>query len=201
MADGETVVVRSVANDRQLWTVQSDHYVADLMLGGSTLAVLEREPGLELTVADAINPVLTHVALPASTAALSDDGQYLNWDRGPDATQNIQAGLVTLQLASDGASSLAVPSKSPEPEPLRPVVSSTAIGPIVAWYATLQGGTVYPAFLDSPDGEGGLYSTVQAPLWIALRGSTLIIVSADVDAGYTVAFALDLSRSGFKAPK
>jgi hypothetical protein len=199
MAASETILVRRVSDDRLLWNVRTDAYVSDLMLGGSTLAIVETEPELELSVADSVNPALTHIALPASAAALSEDGTYLTWDTHADAARNVPAGLVTVELGSGSTTSLAVAANSAQPKPLAPAISSTPMGPIVAWYSTLGGGLVYPAFHDYADDMGGVYSTVQAPIWIGLRGSTLILVSTDSDGAYTVAFALDLSRSGFGA--
>ena len=198
MAAGETVVIRTTSGDKLLWTLQTDDQVAGLMLGGSTLAVLEREPGLELSVADATNPALTSIARPISAASLSADGRYLAWDTAADPALNVPAGVATLQLRTGGTTSLPVAPSSPRPDPLRPVVSSGASGPILAWYATAQDGISYAAFRDVARDVGGFYSTVQAPFWISLNGSTLILVSTDSDAGYTVAFALDLAGSGFK---
>ncbi len=199
MYAGETVEVRRVKDGKLLWAPQTDKYVANLMLGGSTLAVLERDSGLELNIADAVGPSLFPVARPASTASLSEDGRFVTWDVAADAARNIAAGVATLQLPSGGRTLLPVASNSTSSTPLQPVVSSTPTGPIVAWYSTAQGGAVYPAFRNSADSGSGVFSIVQAPIWIALRGSTLILVTTDRDGGYTVAFALDLSRSGFKA--
>ena len=199
MYAGETVEVRQVKDGKLLWAPQTDKYVANLMLGGSTLAVLERDSGLELNIADAVGPSLFPVARPASTASLSEDGRFVTWDVAADTAHDIAAGVATLQLPSGGRTLLPVATNSTSSTPLQPVVSSTSTGPIVAWYSTAQGGAVYPAFRDSADSGSGVFSIVQAPIWIALRGSTLILVTTDRDGGYTVAFALDLSRSGFKA--
>ena len=199
MYEGETIEVRRVTDGKLLWAPQTDRYVANLMLGGSTLAVLERDTGLELNVADAVGPSLFPVARPASTASLSEDGRFVTWDVAADPARNIAAGVATLQLPSGGRTLLPVASNSTSSTPLQPVVSSTPTGPIVAWYSTAQGGAVYPAFRDSANSGSDVFSIVQAPIWIALRGSTLILVTTDRDGGYTVAFALDLSRSGFKA--
>ena len=196
MATGETLEVHSVAGDKLLWTVQSDSTVAGLMLGGATLAVLESEPWLEISVSDALNPVLTHFALPASSASLSSDGQYLTWDTAPDATHD-EWQIVTTQLKTGGTRAQAVPSDAPAPTPLRPVVASTAAGPLVAWYATAANGAVYPEFVDPSLGRGGVYPGMKAPRWLALSGSTLVMVGADARTGGNVAVALDLSRSGF----
>jgi hypothetical protein len=198
MAEGETVEVRSLNRNKLLWSVQTDSHVASLMLGGSTLAVLERDRGFELNIATTTNPALTPVARPVSAASLPEDGAYLTWDVAADATRNMPAGVVTAKLQTGGTDLLPAPLNSPFHEPFRPVISSTPTGPIVAWYATARGGAVYPAFRDYATEGGGVYSTVQAPVWIGLRGSTLIMVTTDRDGGYTVAFALDLSRSGFK---
>jgi len=198
MYAGETIEVRRVKDGKLLWAPQTDKYVANLMLGGSTLAVLERDSGLELNIADAVGPALFPVARPASTASLSEDGRFVTWDVAADAARNIAAGVATLQLPSGGRTLLPVASNSASSTPLQPVVSSTPTGPIVAWYSTARGGAVYPAFQDSANSGSGVFSIVQAPIWIALRGSTLILVTTDRDGGYTVAFALDLSRSGFE---
>ena len=197
MATGETIEVRSVVDDRLLWTVQSGARVQDLILGGTSLAVLEVEPALELSVADAVNPVLTQIAFPASSASLSEDGQYLAWDVAADAAHGGSSQVVTFQLHTGATSSVVVSSNAPSPTPLRPVVSSALGGPLVAWYDTATSGIVYPGFLDPWIKANSFFSSAEAPEWIALRGSTLILVATDHDARHTVAFALDLSRSGF----
>ncbi len=196
---GETVEVRSIATARLLWTVRTSGRVKDLLLGGDTVAVLEEENGLELDVADAVNPALFPIGRPASGAALSADGRYLSWDVAADPPNGGRPGVMTVVLPSGARDpiSTATPSGAGAASALSPAVSATPGGPIVAWYATVAGGIVYPAFRDRSLSAGAVISAVPAPEWIALQGSTLILVSTDRDGRYTVAFAVDLARSGF----
>jgi hypothetical protein len=168
-------------------------------MGGATIAVVEDENGLELDMAEEFNPALFPIARPASGAALSDDGRYLSWDLAADPSSGTPGRLVTLTLVSGLRDPILTRTSwsSPTPTPLRPAVSTGSAGPIVAWYATIAGGIVYPAFRDYAHTDGAVISNVAAPVWIALHGSTLILISIDPHGGGNVASAFDLSKSGF----
>jgi hypothetical protein len=194
---GETIVVNDVKTGKRLWAVQTEAAVIDLMFGGSTIGVLDREPTLRLSIATADSPSLTPFAFPASSAALSDDGRYVSWDTAANSSSGVPAGLATTDLTSGVTSLLAVPSEADRPAPLRPTVTTTGTGAAVAWFETLKDGIVYPAVDIAGAAIGGLYSTVQAPLWIALSGHIMTMVATDSDGRYTVAYAVDLSGSGF----
>ena len=194
---GETIVVNDVATGKRLWAVQTEAAVIDLMFGGSTIGVLDREPALRLSIATEGSPGLTPFAFPLSSAALSDDGRYVSWDTVADSASGVASGLATTDLTSGVTSLLAVPSEADRPAPLRPTVATTGSGAAVAWFQTVKDGIVYPAVDISGAATGGLYSTVQAPLWISLNGNIMTMVATDSDGRYTVAYAVDLSGSGF----
>lgn len=186
---GETVEVRATADGHLQWSTQTDFPVSDVMLGGSTLAVLTAGP--QLWTADASHPALRLVANPSSAASISDDGSYLAWD--------VNTGLggeseVAVQPTSGGPPVLLVaPTGSSNPEPLRPVVSATPTGPVVAWYATAPGGGIYPAFRNASHGQPAVLDSAQEPAWLHLEGNVLIWVAADLEGGPSLAFAVDVS--------
>ncbi|HJX68191.1 MAG TPA: hypothetical protein VJ258_05640 [Candidatus Limnocylindrales bacterium] len=203
----ERVAVRSTGNNRLLWSAQTDGGVSDILLGGSRLAVvtdgaLMTEARMELWTGDASHPQLKRVGEPAASASISEDGTYLAWDsRAPweRSLSTAQAALVVDKFDSGLPQNILLPAAFCAPEPLRPVVSSGLTGPIVAWYATVGRGAVYPAFLDAANETGVALFSVQSPAWIDLQGSILIWVSADL-GGESIAFAADLARSGNPAP-
>jgi hypothetical protein len=207
MSPFERVEVRSTGDNRLLWSAQTDGGVSDILLGGSRLAVvtdgsLMTEARMELWIGDASHPQLRRVGEPAASASISEDGTYLAWDaRAPweRSLATAQAALVVDRFDSGLPQNILLPAALSAPEPLRPVVSSGLAGPIVAWYATVGRGAVYPAFLDSANERGVALFSVQSPAWIDLQGSTLIWVSADL-GGVSIAFAADLARSGNAAP-
>jgi hypothetical protein len=199
MALGETVEVLRLADLRLMWTVRTSGAVRDLLLGGSTVAVLEEEDGFAVAVADAINPALFPIARQVTGVALSEDGHYLAWDTPPDQSLGGASGLVTVALPSGSRDPLSTPGPAGTAlaAPLKPAVTTAAGGPILAWYQTVAGGVVYPAFRTRDSTHGFAISSVPAPAWIELQGSTLILLSTDDDGRYTVAYAIDLSASGF----
>jgi hypothetical protein len=199
-ATGEIVEVRSVADDRLLWMVGTSGRVLEVMLGGSTVAVVQDDQGLELDIGDQLNPALFMVARPASGAALSEDGRYLSWDTAADPGRGLPGDIETMFLPLGVRDRVAAPAgpSGAAVQPLRPAVSSGPAGPVVAWFATVDG-LVLPAFREGAGGAGTLVAGVPAPDWLALRGSTLILVSSGTPEGATAAFAIDLSKSGFAA--
>jgi hypothetical protein len=203
----QRVEVHSAGDNRLLWAAQTDGGVSDILLGGSRLAVvtdgaLMTDARMELWTGDAAHPELQRVGEPAASASMSQDGIYLAWDsRAPfeRSQATAQAALVVAKLDSGIPKSILLPAAIAAPEPLRPVVSNDLTGPIVAWYATVGRGAVYPAFLDSTNGLGVALFSVQSPAWIDLQGSTLLWVSADL-GGKSIAFAADLAPSRNAAP-
>ncbi len=203
----QRVEVHSTGDNRLLWSATTDGGVSDILLGGGRLAVvtdgaLMTDARMELWTGDAAHPLLRRVGEPAASASMSDDGTYLAWDsRAPfeRSLATAQAALVVDRLDSAFPQSILLPAAIGAPEPLRPVVSSGLTGPIVAWYATVGRGAVYPAFLDSANESGVALFSVQSPAWIDLQGSVLLWVSADID-GKSIAFAADLAGSGNAAP-
>ncbi len=198
---GETIEVHSL-DGRLLWTSPTVAPVADVMLGGGQLAFLtdgapQGEARLYLWTSTAARPSPIRVAQPASSASLASDGSYLTWDL---AQSDGSAGAAPRsQVAVDSLSSgqvgfLDTPTGADAPQPLRPAVSGTSRGPLVAWFATAYGGTVYPAFRYAGSSAGGaVLSTYQGPTWLAVEGGTLVWVAESADASYTVAFAVDLN--------
>lgn len=207
MSPFQRVEVRSTVDNRLLWSAQTDGGVSDILLGGSRLAVvtdgsLMTEARMELWTGDAAHPQLRRVGEPAASASISADGTYLAWDsRAPweRSLTTAQAALVVDKFGSESPQNILLPAALAAPEPLRPVVSSGLTGPIVAWYATVGRGAVYPAFLDAANQTGVALFSVQSPAWIDLQGSTLIWVSEDL-GGVSIAFAADLTHSGNAAP-
>ena len=203
MSPFQRVEVRSTVDNRLLWSAQTDGGVSDILLGGSRLAVvtdgsLMTEARMELWTGDAAHPQLRCVGEPAASASISADGTYLAWDsRAPweRSLTTAQAALVVDKFDSESPQNILLPAALAAPEPLRPVVSSGLTGPIVAWYATVGRGAVYPAFLDAANQTGVALFSVQSPAWIDLQGSTLIWVSEDL-GGVSIAFAADLTHFG-----
>lgn len=69
-------------------------------------------------------------------------------------------------------------------------------GPMVAWFATAPGETVYPAFRHVGSSGGAVLSSFQEPIWLAVQGSTLIWVAVSADGSSTEAYAVDVSGLG-----
>jgi hypothetical protein len=193
----ETIEVHSVDDGSLLLTTQSDEPVAELMVGGTSLAVLEASAGnpaagYRLQVADLGDPRLHTVADRTSAAAISQDGSYLAWDvEGGGAG----TGVAMQNLASGQTVVVPARSAASTPGPLDPAVSSTSRGPIVAWLATATGGSVYPAFRTPANGSGTAIASVQVTAWVSLQGSVLIWAAAARDASLGVAFAFDLATA------
>ena len=197
-AAAEVIEVHSLVDGSLLWSTPSDEPVADVMLGGSRLAVLETAPdglgaGYRLQVADEADPALRTVASPASAAAISADGSYLAWD--VDGGDGNATGVALRDLSSGQTVIVPARSSSSAPQPLDPAVSSSSLGPIVAWLATANGGSVYPAFRTPADDRGTAIASVQVTAWVSLQGSVLIWAAAAADGSLGVAYALDLAAA------
>lgn len=197
---GETVEVHSI-DGRLLWSSQTQAPVSDVMLGGNRLAILTEgaplvEGLLDLWTSDAGHPSPTKVAQPASSASLSPDGSYLTWDLPPAAGRPASTGQSTVGIAaldSGQVEFLTTLTGTDIPEPLRPAVSSTVRGPVVAWFATAPGGAIYPAFRYASGGTGTVLSSLQEPVWIDIEGSTLTWVAESSDGWSKEVFAVDVA--------
>ena len=202
---GETVEVHSIEG-RLLWSSQTQTPVSDVMLGGGRLAILTEDAPLvegllDLWVSDAGHPRPTRVAQPGSSASLSPDGSYLTWDLLPSAghsTSTRQSTVGIAALDSGQVELLTTLTGSDTPEPLDPTVSSTGRGPVVAWFATAPGGTVYPAFRFAASAGGAVLPSLQIPVWMAIEGNTLTWVAESSDDWSKEVFAVDLSSLGLR---
>jgi hypothetical protein len=193
----EIIEVHSVDDGSLLLTTRSDEPVAELLVGGTSLAVLEASAGnaasdYRVQVADLGDPELRTVADRTSAAAISQDGSYLAWDAGVGGAGT---GVAMQNLASGQTEVVPALSASSATGPLDPAVSSTSRGPIVAWLATATGGSVYPAFRTLTNGSGTAIASVQITAWVSLQGSVLIWAAAAVDGSLGVAYALDLATA------
>ena len=191
------IEVHSVDDGSLLLRTRSDEPVAELLVGGTTLAVLEASAGTRtsdyrLQVADLGDPELRTVADRTSAAAISQDGSYLAWDAGGGGAGT---GVAMQNLASGQTEVVPALSASSTAGPLNPAVSSTSRGPIVAWLATATGGAVYPAFRTLANGSGTAIASVQVTAWVSLQGSVLIWAAAAGDGSLGVAYALDLATA------
>ena len=194
---GSVIEVRSLSDNSLSWSTGTGGSVAALMLGGSHLAVLESSPdpasaGPSLELADPAHPILRTVSHPGSAASISRDGSYLAWDVPDEGPQT--PGGVDVQVVGTGATTfVAAPSGATAPKPLQPVVSAAATGPIVAWRATADGGSVYPAFRTSANAPATAIASAQTTAWVNLQGTMLLWIAAAVDGSLGVAYAIDLA--------
>ena len=199
---GETVEVHAL-DGRLLWTSRTDQAVADVMLGGGTLAILTdvfaHATGVaNLYTSDAVHPDPVPVGQAARSASLSPDGTHLTWEvafqppfPGPDprdvVIETVDSGSEMPVLAlTDGDA----------PAPLRPTVLSTKRGLIVTWFATTSDGAVHPAVRYAAGGNGAFLPSLQEPVWMSVQGNTLLWVAESADGWSKVAFAVDLASLG-----
>lgn len=204
---GQRVEVHSTDDLRLLWATQTDGPVSAVMLGGNRLAVmtdglrLSTKPP-ELWIADSSQTQLSKVAQPVSSAALSADGTYLVWDANTAAGKlpaARESELIVEMIGSRTVQDVAVPVSISSPEPLRPIISSSQAGPILAWYGTAPEDWIYPIFRDPANQKNVPLSDLGTTTWIGLQGSVLIWIVADPAGGQDHAFAVDLAHSGFAA--
>ena len=193
---GEVVEVRSVSDNRLLWSTRTGGAVNQLMLGGTQLAVVESGPdsataGPSLSIADPVHPILRTVSHPSSAASISDDGSYLAWDVA--GSGSLSPSGVELEALGSGATTFVAAQSGVDPRPLRPAVSAGDGGAIVAWLATAAGGSVYPAFRTSPTGRATAIASVQTTAWLTLQGTVLIWIGAAIDGSLGVAYSIDLA--------
>jgi hypothetical protein len=200
---GETVEVHAL-DGRLLESSHTQRPVAAVMLGGSTLAVLEEELShsdkvFALWASGPGRPDLAPVDEPSRSAALSSDGSYLTWDvvyRGPYPTPADEADVAIETVVSGREVPLAAPTDRTSPAPLRPAIWSVNGRLAITWFATAPGGAVYPAIRYATGGYGAFVASVQQPLWMEVQGSTLVWVVEDPASLSKAAFAVDISSLG-----
>jgi hypothetical protein len=198
-AQGTTIEVHDTSG-KLLWTSNSKDGVANLMLGGSKLAVLTSTTAsatgpFDLWVASAGQPLLRRIAQQVASVSLSPDGSYLAWDltltAGPSG-ESVVPDIAIEGMASGQIIFLFAPATAAFMDTTHPSIASTVRGPVIAWFATAPEGTVYPAFR-FPGRSGGLLDTVQKPVWLDVDGSSLIWVAESPDGVSATAFAVDLT--------
>lgn len=196
----ETVEVHAL-DGRTLWTSQSETPVTSVMLGGPRLAFLTGSSAatgpFNLWTSDQTSPTPSRVGVAASSASLSPDGSYLTWDLTTTDPRFPVVSLPTVAIetiSSGQVDYLMTPTTSDLPEPIHPAVSATKRGPVVAWFATAPGGTVYPAFRFAAGGSAGAFESAQQPVWLEFEGSSLVWVSQSRDGWSAIAFAVDLTN-------
>jgi hypothetical protein len=210
---GETVEVHSL-DGRLSWISHTQKPVADVMLGGGTLAILtpaaSPAPGVvDLYISDAANPVPAPVEQPARSASLSPDGLLLTWDvayqgpwdttfQGPFPGPNPPDAVAVETVGSGLAQPLLTLTDRSAPAPLRPAISSTDRGPLVTWFATGSDGAIYPAVRYATGGNGAYLPSLQEPVWMSVQGGTLFWVAEGGGGWSKVAFAVDLASLGLR---
>ena len=199
----ETVEVHAI-DGRLLWTSRTERPVADVMLGGGTLAiltdVLDRADGVvDLWTSDAAHPGFSPVDQPARSVSLSPDGLHLAWDVVPHPASPGFTPLadVAIETVDSGREEPLITLTDREaPAPLRPAISSTSRGLVVTWFATAPGGAVYPAIRYAAGGNGVVLPSFQEPVWMKLVGGTLFWVAESADGWSKAVYAVDLSALG-----
>lgn len=200
---GETVEVHGL-DGGLLWASQTDKPVADVMLGGGTLAVLTdvvSHPAMvfDLWTSEAAHPALAPVDQPARSASLSPDGAHLTWDVangvvGPSGNRPVDVASET--VAEGREVPLDTPTDRTAPAPLRPAIWSVGGRLAITWFATAPGGAIYPAVRYATGAAGTYLPSVQEPMWMQVQGGTLVWVAESADGWSKVAFAVDLATLG-----
>ena len=204
-APGETIEVHAL-DGTLLWTSRTTESVADVMLGGGTLAILTNAIPLvagadNLYTSTAAHPDPAPVDQPASSAYLSRDGLHLTWDvayQGPWPNPNPAVGVAIETVASGVENPVVTLTDLSEAAPLRPTVSSTAGRLLVTWFATGPDGAVYPALRYATGGDGAFLPSLQEPIWMDVQGGKLFWVAESADGWSKVAFAIDLASLGLR---
>jgi len=197
---GEAVEVHSI-DGHLLWTSKTARPVAEVMLGGGTLAMLtdvvtHADGWLDLWRSDAANPVPHRVDGPASSASISQDGAYLTWDLPPVVVRPafLPQPVVGIEKLDPGTIDFPTTlTRSDQPVARHAAVSSTPRGLMMAWLATSPAGDVYPAFRYVAGGVGAILPSLQQPFWLNIDGGTLTWVAESSDGWSKEAFAIDLS--------
>jgi hypothetical protein len=197
---GEAVEVHAI-DGPLLWTSHTQNPVADVMLGGSTLAIMTTvspgaEGGVDLYTSSAADPEPAPVTQVAGSASLSPDGLHLAWDvanQGLFPASNPRVEVAIESVGSGPARALTTLTDAVAPAPVRPSISSTSRGLVVTWFATAPDGAVYPAVRYAAGGNGAFLPSLQEPIWMSVQGGTLFWVAESVDGWLKAAFAVDLA--------
>jgi hypothetical protein len=202
---GDTVEVHAL-DGKLLWSSQSNAQVADVMLGGGTVAILTDPASgggnsFDLWTSTAASPEFSPVDKLTGSASLSPDGSQLAWEVGysgliPEPNPREDVALETLAQGSEVP--LNTPTDAASPAPLRPQVWSIGGRSAVTWFATSPGGAVYPAVRYATGGTGVFLPSLQEPIWMDVQGSTLVWVAEGAGGWSKVAFEVDLNAVGLK---
>jgi hypothetical protein len=204
----DTVEVHAIEG-RLLWKSHTQRPVADLMLGGGTLAILTEwlsnrdifghDAVTDLWTANAAHPNPVPVDVPAASASLSPDGSHLTWERisAPAIPGAGPPGDVAIRTVGTGAQqSITMPTAITAPAPLRPAISTTGAGVIVAWLATEPNGAVRPAVRNAAGGSGVILPSALDPVWLGIAGGRLFWVGESADGWWTAAYSIELGTLG-----
>ena len=202
---GETVEVHSLRG-QLLWTSQTTASVANVMLGGGTLAVLtyvitQADGWLDLWRSDASNTVLHRVDGPASSASISPDGSYLTWDLPPVAMDPASKPLPVVGIEKLDPGNIVFPATLTVAHAAvarNAAVSATPDGLVVAWFATAPGGAVFPALRYVDGSAGAVLPSLQQPIWLNVENGILTWVAASSDGWSKAAYAVDVSSLGLR---
>ena len=197
---GEAVEVHAI-DGRLLWISHTQSPVSNVMLGGSTLAILTAvsagvEGAGDLYTSSAADPDPAPVTQLAGSASLSPDGLHLAWDVAnqgvfPASNPRFEVAIETVESGLESA--LTTVTDRVAPAPVRPAISSTSRGLLVTWFATAPDGAVYPAVRYAAGGNGAFLPSLQEPIWMSVQGDTLFWVAESADGWSKEAFAVDLA--------
>ena len=204
----DTVEVHAI-DGRLLWKSRTQRPVADLMLGGGTLAILTewlsnrdifgRDAVTDLWTASAAHPNPAPIDVPAASASLSPDGLHLTWEKisAPAIPGAGPPGDVAIQTVRTGVKQpITMPTSITAPAPLRPAISTTGAGVIVAWLATEPNGAVRPAVRNAAGGKGVVLPSALDPVWLGISGGRLFWVGESANGWLTAAYSIELGTLG-----
>ncbi len=197
---GDAVEVHAI-DGRLLWNSQTTEPVADVMLGGATLAVLTDSLAggsspFDLWTSQAARPDLELVVHGTRSASLSPDGLNLTWeatDPGGSPATNAPVEVSFETVGLDRGAPLSTPTNMAAPAPLRPGIWSIGSRLAVTWFATAPSGAVYPAIRLAAGADGIFLPSLQEPVWMEVQRGTLIWVAEGGGGWSRVAFAVDLA--------
>jgi len=179
------------------------------MLGGGTLAILTewlsnrdifgRDAVTDLWTASAAHPNPAPIDVPAASASLSPDGLHLTWEKisAPAIPGAGPPGDVAIQTVRTGVKQpITMPTSITAPAPLRPAISTTGAGVIVAWLATEPNGAVRPAVRNAAGGKGVVLPSALDPVWLGISGGRLFWVGESANGWLTAAYSIELGTLG-----